>query len=239
MKALRVEVPAFQQAGVEFDPATHVYRYHGVVVEHHVTGVLRAHKISANWDHVPPLTLEAKRQIGQAVHAATHYEDEGDLDDSTIDPAIVPYLEAWRTCKRELDLEILLLETCLVHPLKRFAGMVDRFAIAHALQSPDWPCLIPAIVDLKTGDPDDAGADVQTAAYEELLRAVLSPALLDRLDLAAGWAKAWPRYSVQLLPTGRYRLSTYTSPRDGHRWNWALSLEASAHPSWKERGHGD
>lgn len=217
---------AYRQPGVEFFEADHRYTFRGEPVLN-VTTINREHKISADWRQVPPELLERKRQIGKAAHAAAHYYDEGDLVDGSVDPLVQPYLDGWIRFRAETDFEPLLLETALVHPLLRVAGTLDRFGICWKLHRTGRP----SIVDLKTGDPDDAGAGPQTAAYEQNVRAVLTP---QELGISvAEWNAPWTRYSVQLLPNGRYKLCTYTNPRDLHRFNWAASLEASAHPSWR------
>lgn len=223
----------FRQPGVSFDEYEHIYALNGWRALGSVTGIMRDHKISADWSQVPGDVLARKRDIGLAAHAAAHFYDEGDLDRTTIDPAVQPYLEAWVRFVEENDVEPLLLETPLVHPTCHVGGGVDRLAIVHRLQDPALPLTVPAVVDIKTGDPDAAAANVQTAAYEWLIRAVVNPA--DVGISPEAWDEVWPRYSVQLLPTGRYKLCTYTNPRDLHRFMWAYNLEASAHPSWRRK----
>lgn len=230
----RQELRAFQQPHVTFDAERHLYTYQGAPVVN-VTSLLRTYRISRDWSDIPPSVLDEKRDIGRAAHIATHYLDEDDLQPGTVAPAVEPYVEAWRAFRADLGFVPFLLETALVHPLLRYAGTLDRFGLVRHLQS------APSVVDIKTGDPDDAGAGPQTAAYEQLVRVVLTPeflSLLTGISLAwwrDAWNEPWTRYSVQLLDTGRYRLCTYTSHRDLVRFNWALSLEASCHPSWKER----
>lgn len=223
----------FVQSGVTFDAGRHVYEFEGHPVMN-VTGLLRRYRISRDWSDIPEDVLEEKREIGRAAHIASHYDDEGDLQPGTVAPEVEPYVEAWRTFKRELKFKPLLLETILVHPLLRYGGTVDRLGIVEALG------MTPSVVDLKTGDPDDAGAGPQTAAYEQLVRACFTPITMalhaDRSMvhwLEREWSSPWTRYSVQLLPSGRYKLHTYQSHRDLQRFMWALSLDASAHPSWR------
>src|ERR1043165_3114073 len=45
---------------------------------------------------------EAGRWRGSAVHAACWYDDEGDLDETTLDPKLQNYLQAYRKFKTEL-----------------------------------------------------------------------------------------------------------------------------------------
>lgn len=220
----------FRQAGVTFDPIEHRYHFDGEPVLN-VTSILREHKISADWSKVPAITLVEKREIGRAAHIAAHYFDEGDLAPGSVAPEVCPYLDAWRRFVEEQAFQPFLLETPLVHPLMRYAGTVDRFGIVQRLH----PSGRPSVVDIKTGDPDDAGAGPQTAAYEQLIRAVFEPDMFGPDVPADLWDEAWTRYSVQLLASGKYKLCTYTQHRDLQRFNWALSLESSCHSSWRQR----
>jgi hypothetical protein len=231
-----IALAPFVQPGVTFEPVSHTYSYFDAPVLN-VTRILREHKISACWGDVPPDVLERKREIGRAAHIATHYFDEGDLQPGTVAPEVCGYLDAWRRFKEENDFQPLLLETCLVHPTNRYAGTVDRWGLVRNLSE------LPAIVDLKTGDPDDAGAGPQTAAYEELVRASLGAILahLERQGFVSPWnfnelqENAWPRFSVQLKPDGRYALKPYKAFTDLRRFTCALTLEATAHPSWRQQ----
>src|SRR5690606_18835965 len=102
--------------------------------------------------------------IGQHVHAACHYDDEGDLDEATVHPDVRPYLEGWRLFRREMGFVPLLLETRVYHPIYRYAGTLDRFGLLEHQSG------VYVLVDIKTGDPEAAAAALQTAAYVEALR---------------------------------------------------------------------
>lgn len=71
---------------------------------------------------------------GTAVHLATEYFDKGILDESTLDPEIVGYLESYK--KLGLKYRPEEIEMLLGDPINRTAGTLDR---------PDC--------DLKTGSP--------------------------------------------------------------------------------------
>lgn len=229
-------VAPFVQRGLTFDADTHTYRLHGHALPG-VTWLLRRYYLSRDWRDVEVGVLEAKRLLGSAVHAACHYADEGDLQPDTVDPRIAGYVDSWRLFRERTGFRPLLLETPLGHDLQRYAGTVDRFGVLGDGE--------PAIVDIKTGDPQDAAAGPQTAAYEALVRTNLT-AIVTHLAATHGvlpWtidelhARPWARYSVQLLgdPTPRlpFRLSPYTSFEDHKLFGWARSLEAAAHPSWR------
>lgn len=98
---------------------------------------------------------EEGRKRGTYVHLAAQYEDEGDLDEASIDPAILGYLEAYRAWKRLTDWRIQSCETMLMSNKYPFAGTVDRICTV-------GPAL--AALDLKSGAPQ-LWHRLQTAAY--------------------------------------------------------------------------
>lgn len=241
--AVATRFAPFLQPGVAFDPERHAYTYDGEPVPG-VTSLLRAHHISGNPESIPVATLENKRDIGTAAHAAAHYHDEGDLDLATVAPAVHGYVESWRLFCAHFNFQPLLLETPLVHPVRRYAGTLDRWGICHQGN----PQQAPAIVDLKSGDPSFAAAHVQTAAYEQLVRWNL-PSILQHLVATRGplpWTFAeledmpWMRYSVQLVahPTPRtpYLLQPYLASQTLTHWRVferLLDINALQHPSWR------
>lgn len=80
---------------VEYEDDGHRYTLNGLLLPS-VTGILLAEGfIDTTW------YTEEARTRGSYVHKARHLDDTGELDESTIDPVIAPYLEAWRRFKRE------------------------------------------------------------------------------------------------------------------------------------------
>lgn len=183
-------------AGLTFDEPTHIYRLDGVVLPS-VTQVLDFAGKRDDFSRVSASTLEAARQRGVAVHAAAHYHDDGDLDESTLDPIVRPYLEAWKAFVRERQVEMLALELIVAEPALGFAGTIDRIA-----RMPGYDAVV---LDIKTGTT--AGANLQTAAYAKLaatLRVIRNPFRIARM-------------AVTLHPESRvpYRVHPY---RDSHDW---------------------
>jgi predicted transcriptional regulator of viral defense system len=75
---------------MEFDAETHTYYVNGEVVPS-VTQVLHAAGIiDTQW------FTEFGRWRGSAVHKATHYFDEGDMDRRTLDPIVKPFVADWK-----------------------------------------------------------------------------------------------------------------------------------------------
>jgi hypothetical protein len=188
-----------------FNEVEHTYTTPAGVIVPGVTRILEAAGLRADFSAVSPAALEYRRALGQAVHAATHFDDEGTLDEGTLDPAVVPYLEAWRTFRRDKGFVPVAREVRVFSPTYWYAGTLD--AVGYI--SPT--CAV--LGDLKLGDPDDAAADLQTAAYAQAY-------------LEAHPGGALERWSVQLTPdrTPPYRLERYADHRDFRKFLAALTV---------------
>lgn len=141
------------------------------------------------------------RDRGSAVHLATHYLDE-DGEIGSMDEELHGYVNAYVDFKNEWEMEPLLSEMRLYHPLLMFAGTPDRDSIVQGKR---------AIVELKTGElPFWCG--IQTAAQELLLQAWdTEPVRRVRLG-------------VQLSSDGKYKVKKYESPYDVQVFRHALSI---------------
>lgn len=194
--------------GIRFDAGPHRYSA-GATELPGVTTVLKQTGVSMDFERLVvegKLTaeeLEEKRALGQAVHAACHYYDEGTLVAGSVDARVEPGLQAWISFRADTGFTPALYETVLWHPGLMFAGTPDRFGLFHNFAQARPRDL--HNVDIKLGDPEDAGAEWQTAAYAALLAISLSM----RSPWYSALVGALPTYSVQLLPTGRYKLHRY------------------------------
>src|SRR5687767_7346130 len=99
-------VPAI--ATMEFDELTHTYRVDGQVVPS-VTQILQALDI-VDYSYIPPAVREAALLRGRKVHIATHFDDQGDLDEQTVPEEILPYVFAWRRFRQESGFQPELIE---------------------------------------------------------------------------------------------------------------------------------
>jgi len=110
-----------------FDPERHLYLVDGRPVPS-VTQVLHSARLAADYSMVPPDVLERKRIIGQYVHKATQYLDEGCLDLETVDPELQPYLAAYQRFLEESGFRPQLIEHRLVSRVAGVlcGGTVDR-----------------------------------------------------------------------------------------------------------------
>lgn len=165
-----------------FDPEAHEYRLDGRVLVS-VTQVLeRAGLVDAAW-----FTEESRRR-GTAVHAATHYLDEGDLDIESVDPAIEGYVLAYERFKREARFRPDIIEVPAYQSRWLYAGTPDRIVLGGGEVIPR------CVLDLKTGAPEPWHA-LQLAAYANLQPEPFRFARLS-LYLRDDWSyrlHEWPR----------------------------------------------
>lgn len=181
-----------------FDPVEHEY-YVGGIRRPGVTRTLMAEGLVDDTWYTPE---GAER--GRYVHKACHLWYKNDLDESTVDEVIGPYLEAFKKFVRQSGFEILESEIRLHSEVFDFCGTVDLIGVF-----PDDPNFW--ILDIKTGLTVPSWTRLQTAAYHILWD-----------DPAA------KRGIVQLLPTERYRLTEHKD-----RFDRAAYLAANTLYKWK------
>lgn len=199
-------------ASLTFEPETHTYRRGDGRVVPSVTEILRAVGVSVDFDalagvaHRVAQAIDLKRDIGTALHLDAHAFDDNDLDWTTVDPRVEPYLRAWVTFRDNTGLVPVVRERRVYHPVFSYAGTLDGIFRA--------PTGTLVLVDLKVGDPADAAAHLQTAAYEAAYRA------------EHGGEPITDRWAVRLCPELRvpYRVSKYTDWRDFQKFQACLTV---------------
>lgn len=140
-------------AELTFEAATHTYRHGGRVVP----SVTQALQVVSEFGNVDPGILETARQFGQHVHLATDLFDRGELDEESLDNALVPYVNAWKHFLSETGFVVTHSESLVYHPRMRYAGTLDKRG---TWKGSTW------LIDLKSGVvPRSVGA--QTAAYQK------------------------------------------------------------------------
>jgi hypothetical protein len=164
------------------------------------TQVLRDNGL-VRFDGVPPFILEAARRRGSAVHALAHFDNENDLDETSVDDIYRGYLDAWRRCKAEKQIRCLLCERRIASRKHRVTGTLDLLC---EIDGDGW------LIDYATGDPAQCAKHLQTAGY-------LGMALEWRTEdpeLAAVLARhqRWRRASVRLRRTGTFVFREYDDP---------------------------
>lgn len=179
---------------VHFDPEKHVYRLGGSGgrILPSVTGIIRP---LMDFSMVDPTKLEYRRQLGTAVHLATELHDEGNLNEDTLDPAIIPYLDAWKKFKLEMNVNILASEESIFHSTLLYAGRLDNRATVGG-----WPY----VIDKKCTATLSPVTGIQLAGY-----------------LGAVGAKNTRRAAVQLKENGSYVFEEYVGAGD---WPMFISL---------------
>lgn len=189
---------------LHFDPLTHrSTRSDGSEVPH-VTAVLAAVGVATDFEDLAALSprLEARIEerclLGSVVHADCHAYDDDDLEWGSLDPRSSPFVEAWATCRRNLGLLPVQRERRIFHPVHNYTGILDGIFATPGTNNKR------VLLDLKLGDPNNAAAEFQTAAYE------------------AAWALERPyepineRWAVQLVPdrTVPYIVTNYSARHD-------------------------
>ncbi len=168
----------------------HIYRINGRVMSGSVTGIIRdAGLMDVSW------SSEWHMQRGKAVHMAVEFYEQGDLDEASLDPAIVPYLAGWKLFKSETGYESKELEQMIYHPIYQFCGTLDQTGIMDGRT-----CLL----DIKTGIYQPWWA-LQTAAYNSI-------------------AKCKRRLSVQLTDEGKYKITEYKGKTDWQKFLAAMTV---------------
>lgn len=159
-------------ADLRYDPFAHrSFRPDGTEVPH-VTAILKACGLTEDFEaliaDVPNLEQRIceARARGRAVHDYCHAYDDDDLDRDRCDERIVPWVDAWAVARQNLRLTPVLRERNVYSEVFGFTGIFDGVFARHVGLGPTRHVLI----DIKTGDPDDAAGHLQTAAYEIPLR---------------------------------------------------------------------
>jgi hypothetical protein len=117
--AIQLAAYTLLDAPVSFEREGHVYTLNGLPLPS-VTGILKAEGFIDD-----AFFTEESRVRGTYVHLATHYDDQGELDEDTLDPVIVPYVEAWRKFKRESGFIVEQSETPMASSSYHYAGTPD------------------------------------------------------------------------------------------------------------------
>ncbi|MDB5975199.1 MAG: hypothetical protein JWR07_1959 [Nevskia sp.] len=197
-----------------FDELSHTYTFEGRTVPS-VTQLLAP---LSNLQMVDPAVLRAAADFGTAVHKACELDDLGELDEESLDPALGPYLSAWRKFSAEHAVKWTLIEGRMHNQAMGYAGTVDRYG---AVRGDD------AVVDLKSSAILYPTVGPQLAAYA---KAIPGTTLLTK------------RIGVLLKPDGNYQAKTYASPMDWAVFASLITLRTfcSTHaitPNFKELSH--
>lgn len=187
---------------LQFDTDLHEYRFGGI----NVPGVTSVLAPLIDYSKVDPVLLERARLLGQAVHKTTELYDQDELDVDSLDPQLVPYLDAWIRFRKEVDFQPLGIEQRVYHPTYRYAGTLDRTGLVRGNM---------AVLDIKKMLVLGPVIGVQLAAYQNALN-VVRPSVEVPYPVRIA-----DRYALGLQADGAYRLQQYKDPAD---WSTFLSL---------------
>jgi hypothetical protein len=156
-----------------------------------------------------PWFTEDVRDRGSYVHAAIALLVEDDLDLTTLDPALRPYLDAFQKWLTESRVTVIGCEVRGYDPLLWFAGTTDLLIAA--------PLVGQSIVDVKCGHvPPSVGP--QTAGYARML--------------GGRWSS---RFSLNLRNNGTYRYELLDDPNDDEDFLAALRLYHRRRTTYRTR----
>lgn len=183
-----------------FDAATHTYELGGEVLPS-VTQILKDVGLI---DTSGPWFTEWHRERGTHVHRALELHDRGELDEASLDPALRPYLDAWRACLDVLKPETVHIEKPLASHAYGFAGMIDRVWRMDDGRG--------CIVDIKQWNAE-RWHGFQTAAYQALYNVQIDTPL-----------QSFGRMAVHLNADGKWRVERHTNVRDWDVFDAALRI---------------
>jgi len=182
---------------VKLDRSTHTYTPNLPSV----TGILKAVGLIDT-----AFFTEEGRERGTAVHLACEYLDQGDLDESTIDPQIVGYLDAYKKFKAASGWQFEWIEVPVTDKAHTYAGMFDR-----ALSSRPRKLL-----DIKTG-AHQPWHSVQSAAYVNCMDDPFS----------------YSRYGLYLQKDGKFSIREF--PKAEYMSDLAIFQSALNIYYWREK----
>ena len=164
-----------------------------------VTSILKATRIAVYPDFGDKALGFAR---GRAVHKATELDDNGTLNEASVEPDIMPYLKAWREFRKDSGLFIKANERKVCSVVYGFAGTLDRVAIINGNRS---------ILDIKTG-AKNAATGIQLSAYEL--------AYCEQIGKLPGYR----RYAIHLTAQGKYTIHEYDNHSDRNTFLSALTV---------------
>lgn len=139
---------------------------------------------------------EYARDRGSYVHRIIEWHLSGELDETTIDDSLLLYFDAWKRFELDTGFISSVTEQPMASEIHRFAGTPDHIGKLNGMMS---------VIDVKTGIAGPA-TGIQLAAYEILYA--------DRLK----------RFALQLMDTGKYKLTEFKDRQDRAIFLAALSI---------------
>jgi len=182
---------------LEFEEDGHVYSYGGKVIPS-VTQILDPIK---GYDGIPEHIMRTASERGTEVHRITELYDYGTLVD--YDRDLAGYLDAWIAFLALTGFEMLVSEARMFDETLGYAGTVDRIGTCNKKN---------ILLDIKTTYKFMPSVGPQTAAYQRLW------------DAKQPGEKINERWSVRLMPDGKFERKILKSPSDFNVFNSCLNI---------------
>jgi hypothetical protein len=190
---------------IDFDPASHTYKVDGWPYAS-VTQIIAD---AGLYGDAARYFTEYAAERGSFVHKAIELYLAGTLDESTVDPAIQGYLDAFVKFIGDTNFYPTHSEQVFYSVTLRVAGRPDLIGPLnnHA-----------AIIDIKTSITPSPVTGIQLAGYEYL------------------YGTLGKRFALHLKDDGKYRLHEYTDRNDRAVFLAAVTLNHWKQENMKERG---
>lgn len=187
-----------------FDAEKHIYLASGEVIPS-VTQLLEEFKLY-DLSRIPKDRLEYKQALGTAAHLACEYLDDCCLDESSLHPDVVPYVNAYRKFREITGFEPRHSELRMYSKKWKFAGTLDKqgpFIWGGKEQE--------SIIDLKCVWSMYPSTGPQTEGYKILFE-------------ENHGIKIKARFGLQLKPNGNYEIFPFTDKQDNTTFLSCLHL---------------
>lgn len=177
---------------ITFDPITHTYTLDGQPVPSVTTILKDMGFIDTTW------FTDYGRHRGKLVHRIIHWHLTRELEEETVDDALMGYFEAWRRFESETGFVSTETEKPLASEIWRFAGTPDHIGYFQKRDGRD------SVIDVKSGAVSPS-TPLQLSGYEILHGHTLK------------------RFGLQLKEDGRYSLKEFKDRQDAQIFKAALA----------------
>jgi hypothetical protein len=189
---------------IEFDEPSHRYTVDGREFPS-VTGILEPY---TGLSYVDRELLHKAAEFGNHVHLACHLHDRGELDEATLDQALVPYLDGWKRFLDDSGAIVILSEYRVASRKHGFAGTFDKLLFWGKSER---------LADIKSGSVLPKTVGPQTAGYVEGYAEETGQRIRDR-------------YCIHLPGDGKYKSHKLTDARD-----WSIFKSCLNVHNWYHR----
>ncbi len=185
---------------LKFDEANHIYTYEG----RRLISVTQALSLI---DTRPKDEYYLRR--GKLIHLACELYDRDELEESSVDDTIMPYLNSYRLFLTETGFIPRWIESRHFHPQYFYAGTLDRMGALNGKT---------VLIDLKSGAPAPKVDELQLAGYWGLVKDQLTNPIC--FDLYLKDDGSMPKLEEVKRP--RILFETFLAVLKSYRWKESL-----------------